>query len=354
MGLAMMGAPSFEKVSGKNTAIIIENDLYEHGSKEAVDKFFGACDKVVVLDHLNNATTNRADVLIPVGTFAEADGTLVNNEGRAQRFYQVFAPKNKNFAETWRWLDTVRKFKEGSNIEEMVTPDDLIAKLVEAMPQFKGAEAVAPDSDFRITGLKIPREPHRYSTAMLANENVSEPKPAADPDTPLSFTMEGYRGIPPSPLIPFFWQPGWNSNQAVHKYQTEVGGPLKGGDPGKKLFIESSSSKPSFLNNVPEAFKPSAGEWQLLPLPHIFGSEVLSRYTAGVEERSPKPYVAIGQVDAEKLKVGENDIIHVKIGTVSHDLPVKIKKELAAGVAGIPDLPDLNGIAWPATGNLTK
>ena len=29
---------------------------------------------------------------MPAGTFAESDGTLVNSEGRAQRFFQVFVP----------------------------------------------------------------------------------------------------------------------------------------------------------------------------------------------------------------------------------------------------------------------
>src|SRR3546814_15696758 len=51
-----------------------------------------------------------------------------------------------------------------------------------------------------------------------------------------SFTMEGYRGIPPSSVIPFFWAPGWNSVQSINKYQIEPGGPLHGGDPGKRLI----------------------------------------------------------------------------------------------------------------------
>jgi NADH-quinone oxidoreductase subunit G len=362
MGLAMMGAPSMEKATeklknkGNSAAIIVENDLYTRGTKEQTDQFLDSCGELIVLDHLNNATTNRADVLIPVGTFAEADGTLVNNEGRAQCFFQVHMPKNENIKETWRWLAEVRELKSGNNSEKTIIPGELMTELVETMPQFKGADTVAPKNDFRIIGQKIPREPHRYSgrTAMLANINVSEPKPPVDTDTPLSFTMEGYRGMPPPPLIPFFWSPGWNSEQSINKYQTEVGGPLKGGDPGKRLFAEASAGQPSFLNNVPEAFKASAGQWQILPLPHIFGSEELSIYTAGIEERAPKAYIAIGKADAEKLNIRESETIHLQIGTINYDLPVKIKEELAAGLAGIPDIAEFNGITWPATGILTK
>ena len=32
-------------------------------------------------------------MVFPAATFAEASGTLVNNEGRAQRFYEVFVPR---------------------------------------------------------------------------------------------------------------------------------------------------------------------------------------------------------------------------------------------------------------------
>ena len=37
-------------------------------------------------------------------------------------------------------------------------------------------------------------------------------------------------------LIPFAWSAGWNSPQAWNKYQNKVGGRLKGGDVGIRLF----------------------------------------------------------------------------------------------------------------------
>jgi len=363
MGLAMMQAPSLNQAvevlekGEADTVIILENDLYRRGSKKDIDNLFNHCKQVIVLDHLHNDTTNRANVLIPVGTFAEADGTIVNNEGRAQCFFQVFMPKNENLRESWRWLDEFRQFKNGTSPEDLTTPGDLMDEMVGLMSQFKGAETVAPPADFRIYGQKVPREPHRYSgrTAMLANINVSEPKPPEDPDSALSFTMEGYKGIPPSPLIPFYWSPGWNSVQSINKYQTEIGGPLLGGDPGKRLFPETPVAENAFLNNIPPAFKPSPGEWLIVPLPHIFGSEELSIYTPGIAERSPKPYVAISKHDAENLNISESDIMQVQIRDQNYALPARIKEELPQGLAGIPfNIPGLSGIAWPAKGILTK
>ncbi|MEJ7679737.1 MAG: hypothetical protein WKG06_18150 [Segetibacter sp.] len=53
-----------------------------------------------------------------------------------------------------------------------------------------------------------------------------------DDDSPLSYTMEGYKGMPPSSAIPFYWAPGWNSVQSVAKCRDEPGGALKGRRPG--------------------------------------------------------------------------------------------------------------------------
>ena len=71
---------------------------------------------------------------------------------------------------------------------------------------------------------------------MNANISVHEAQTNKDPDSPLVFSMEGFPDQPPSPLIPRFWAPGWNSEAAVNKYQEEVGGPLRGGNPGRPLI----------------------------------------------------------------------------------------------------------------------
>ncbi|HSB92721.1 MAG TPA: NADH-quinone oxidoreductase subunit NuoG, partial [Flavitalea sp.] len=96
MGLAMMQAPSFEKAAERlqreqnATVIIVENDVYRYMPRAAADIFFNRCKHLVVIDSLNTSTTEKAHAVIPAATFAEGDGTLVNNEGRAQRYYQVF------------------------------------------------------------------------------------------------------------------------------------------------------------------------------------------------------------------------------------------------------------------------
>src|SRR5206468_6463076 len=105
----------------------------------------------------------------------------------------------------------------------------------------------APNAKFRMSGAKIPRQPHRFSgrTAMNAKKDVHEPRPPGDPDSPLAFSMEGMTGLrqEPAALIPMFWAPMWNSPQAVNKFQAEIGGHLQGGDPGVRLIAANGSAR---------------------------------------------------------------------------------------------------------------
>ena len=156
-GLARMGArPLSEAFSltgaGKapiGTLIVLENDLYRRMPAKLVDDFLESVEHLVVFDQLENQTTAKADLLLPAGTFAGSDGTLVNNEGRAQRFFPVFARQEGDIRESWRWLGD----------PAWSTLDETLAAMAEALPQLAPAVAAAPPSKFRMTGAKIPRVP---------------------------------------------------------------------------------------------------------------------------------------------------------------------------------------------------
>jgi NADH-quinone oxidoreductase subunit G len=92
--------------------------------------------------------------------------------------------------------------------------------------------------------------------------------------------MEGYEGQPPAPLVSRYWAPRWNSVQALNKFQQEVGGPLRGGDPGRRLI------EPGRQLRTPYFPAPSWSELNASPEPapryHIFGSEELSSLAPGI------------------------------------------------------------------------
>lgn len=357
MGLGLMQAPSIHKAIERvkenedTTVVLIESDLYRFIPSGEAELFFSHCKNLIVLDSLFNQTTEKAQVLIPVATFAEADGTIVNYEGRAQRFCQVFMPANSLMKETWKWLKEMHMMRLQVSNGHNMYPDQLLVELEASIPKFKGISKAAPAHNFTVHGERIPREPHRYSgrTAMLANKNVSEPKPLQDDDSPLSFTMEGYKGIPPSPLVPFFWAPGWNSVQSVTKYQEEPGGSLKGGDPGVKLFAGKGTA-PVYFKEPPEVFRPRQQKWQVLPQYHVLGSGELSSYTRGLQELSPEPVAMLSTHDANELKLKDKDRIRVSVGSKQYLLPVEIKEELVNGIllvtTGLQGSETINWNSW--------
>lgn len=356
MGLAMMGGhrlhSAFNAVLNghADTVIIMENDLYRHGKAPVVDEFLKKSKQVIVFDHTPHATSEKAHILIPAGTFAESDGTLVNNEGRAQRFFQVHECSSL-IQESWRWLLQIAGVADHQRMKPWKNFQDVSQALSNEEPFLKGVDGIAPPPDYRVAGQKIPREPHRYSgrTAMHANIHVSEEKPPEDPDSALSFTMEGFRGQPPSTMIPFFWSPGWNSVQSINKYQEEIGAALRGGDPGLRLIEPHGNGVPKYFTDLPDIFIPLKDHLWMVPLHHIFGSEELSARGAAVAKRVPKSYVMINIQDAAELNIASGTELDFEIDRQAYHLPVEISASIPKGVAGMPyGLPRLPFVDLPA------
>jgi NADH-quinone oxidoreductase subunit G len=174
--------------------------------------------------------------------------------------------------------------------------------------------------------------------------------------------MEGYSGPPPPALIPRFWAPGWNSVQAVNKFQEEVGEQLAGGDPGVRLIEPEPNGRMDYFSNIPPAFSHRADEWLVVPLHHIFGSEALSVLAPAIAELAAEPYLALNPEDATELGLaaGANALLQLnRSGGVDHEMdykiPVQLRAELRRGVAGLPaGLPGLAGIMLPAWGRVAK
>jgi NADH-quinone oxidoreductase subunit G len=344
VGLGMLGGGDLEQALDKahngevDTVVVIENDLYRRAPRQAVDEFLAAVRHLVVIDHTLHDTVRKAHVVLPAGTFAESDGTLVSNEGRAQRSYRAFPP-DEEVQESWRWLIELRAALGTGAASLPQTLDELTAELSRTVPLFALLPAAAPPATFRIAGQRIPRQPPRYSgrTAMQARVNVSEPAQPADPDSALAFSMEGYQGTPPSALVPYIWSPGWNSVQATLRLQSEVVSPLYGGAAGVRLVEPENSGGIGYFRTVPSAFAPRPGRWLLVPTYHIFASEELSALAPAVASRAPAPHVTLNPGDAARLGVGVGD--EVLVGGAL--LPVRLSPDLPRGLAGVPA-----GFAW--------
>ena len=102
-------------------------------ARRQADRFFNAANNIVVLDFLPSATTAKAHIVLPAAAFAEANGTLVNNEGRAQRFLQVFEPQ-PDIQESWRWIREIGLAAGRADTVPWGTFDEIVADLAD-MPR---------------------------------------------------------------------------------------------------------------------------------------------------------------------------------------------------------------------------
>ncbi|GGL50448.1 NADH-quinone oxidoreductase [Pseudomonas brenneri] len=347
LGLAMLGGESVDAalqavIDGNADAIVVlENDLYTRTDAAKVDAALNAAKVLIVADHQKTATSDRAHLVLPAATFAEGDGTLVSQEGRAQRFFQVFDPKYMDASilvhEGWRWLHALRATLLNQPID-WTQLDHVTAAVASSAPQLARIVDAAPSAAFRIKGMKLAREPLRYSgrTAMRADISVHEPRTPQDNDTAFAFSMEGYSGsVEPRQQVPFAWSPGWNSPQAWNKFQDEVGGHIRAGDPGTRL-IESTGDSLNWFAGVPRPFNPAQGTWQVVPFFHLFGSEENSSKAAPVQERIPAAYVALAKSEADRLGVNDGALLSLNVAGQTLRLPLRINDELGAGLVALP------------------
>jgi NADH-quinone oxidoreductase subunit G len=343
MGVALFGGLSLEQAFAQDyeTLLIVENDLFRRLPAAQVQAALDKANQVIVLDHSLSQTVQAADYVLSAASFAEGDGTVVSQEGRAQRSYQVYDPSyyQPEYAikESWRWLHALSCELKEQAIRWTVL-DHVVADLVRNVPQLQAISSVAPSADYRIHGLKIAREPRRYSgrTAIRAPLSIHEPKQPADVDSALTFSMEGYVGPQKaSALIPFAWAPGWNSPQSWNKYQDEVGGHLKGGDSGVRLF-DHLPKRPARSYVAPHALLENPHSFRLVAMHHIFASGEFTIKTPAMQERIPEAAFAVGAQDAARLNLVEGQRMTITAGEANISLPVQVIEYLPKGYIGYP------------------
>jgi NADH-quinone oxidoreductase subunit G len=290
----------------------MENDLYRRDSASLIDSLLEKVTNIIVLDSHENATLSASSLALPAASFAESEGTLISLEGRAQRYFPVFESNSEQKA-SWVWLLACLKELANPIAADINHFDDITNACAAEIPALAAITTAAPDHLYRNAGLKIPRQTHRYSgrTAMHADISVHEPKQPVDNESALAFTMEGLNSSQPGSLLPYVWAPGWNSNQSLHKFQSEVGGALIGGTAGTRLLTNNPSPNSSQNKSTPNAFKALASYWQLIPRHKIFGSDELSTLSPAIAELIERAFIEINNVDAEQLNVADGDGLEV-------------------------------------------
>jgi NADH-quinone oxidoreductase subunit G len=159
--------------------------------------------------------------------------------------------------------------------------------------------------------------------------------------------MEGdHRNVPP-PLLPQIWAPRWNSNQALNKFQEEVGGPLRDQTIGPSLIQPRGDGSVWIGAAVPQAFEPRPGEWLVLPRYEIFGGDELSAFAPALATRIPGAAVALNPDEAAGQGWPAGEVLMVTLGRTQVRLPLVTDPSVPPGTAGISRVGDCLTLPLP-------
>ena len=259
----------------------------------------------IVLDHLANATTAQRRRRAAGGDLRRGRRHARQQRGPRAALLPGLRARRATIQESWRWLRELMAARPATSATPWHNLDDVIAAMAArvAGASRRCAEA-APPADFRIGGPED-RRASRTATAAARpctpTSTVHEPQAAATTRTRRwPSRWRATRASRPPPLIPRFWAPGWNSVQALNKFQDEVGGPLRGGDPGGRLIEPPRAASAALLRRASRRpFAPRDGELAgRAALPHLRlrGAERRSRRAS--PSWRPQPYLALNPSDA--------------------------------------------------------
>ncbi len=335
----------------KTSLLVMETDLYRQLPPSTAEQILDSVDEVIQLEVIHNRTSARADLVMPAAAIPEYEGTLVNSSGLAQRHYAVYEGSGWIQA-SWRWLANAAAAcaaRAGSpektgRLQELAQwqhVTQLSCALADSYPTLAPLAELGPDWDQTIEGQKTARQPHRYSgrTALEAEIQVAEEKPLPDADAPLSFSMEGIHFASQSPLQVNNWAPGWNSNQAIHRYQPRPGMERLGKSSGQPLArspeaIETGLAERTAPLSEKNAIKEN-GRLRVLPIYRMFGSGELSNRAAAIASVIGEPFAIISPETLNALGIQPGSTIEIQHGSDQWQLQVQVSRQLAQGYIGI-------------------
>lgn len=334
-----------------SSLIILENDLYNYANSTLIHKALKKVNYVIVLDHQKSLIQDQADLILSSTSFAESNGTVINYEGRAQRFFKLYDPQSYNkdviILESWRWLYLIHDVYVGNVRKKHLNIDYVINSVISQFPHLKGIKKSAPGASFRIHGQKMAQAPHRYSgrTAIHSHTEIHEPCIVPNTETMFTCSMEGYhsdRSL--HKQVAFAWSPGWNSPQSWNKFQKSIGKSLYPEDPGvcllgkKQIKNSDYNNKVRWFTKIPYSSikKDNLNFWLIAPYWHLFGSEYTSQQSKYIKKSMLKVYAMLNPLDAVKLNIKEDMFLSFRCADRILCLPVKLSVNLPILHIGLP------------------
>jgi NADH-quinone oxidoreductase subunit G len=268
---------------------------------QAAAEALAALEFLVVQDLFMTETAQLADVVLPVASFAEREGTFTNAERRVQRFRQARRPEN-NLPPDWLvFQDLARAIQELAlepppaarpsararaaavaappAVWDYITSSDVADEIVQIVPGYAGTSYTSLEMTRKSWG-RQPNEPFYYDGTSYTNtEGVGIQLPASADDGRSSFTI-------------VFRQPRAPAND--ERYPFTLMTPVR-------LYDGGAWVRDSLLRS------------------HV-----------------PSAHAILSRADAERLGVGMGERVRIASVAGAVELPAQIDAGLAEGLVLIP------------------
>lgn len=237
-----------------NILIVAQADVFADDPNAAA--WLDKVDTVIALSLFPDELTERANIVLPVQSFAERDGTYTNGERRVQRFYTAQGPMGEAIP---AWLALSRVGELLGKGRAKMSAAVVMTEIVQKVPAFAGA-----------------------SYHELAKTPRQQPDVGGDD---LYYGGNAYK----------------NTGGVGVQIATEA-------DNGVEIKVSDVSA--------PASPKTSKGHVLVVPTVRLYDLESTFRPSVDVlmAGRTPAPYVEINAADAKKLKIEDGDLVQVSAG----------------------------------------
>jgi NADH-quinone oxidoreductase subunit G len=271
----------------------------------AVAQALDALEFLVVQDAFLTETAQRADLVLPMLTFAEREGSFTNAERRVQRFLAA-AQSEQNLPALWESLQQVARL-----LQEKVAAPAVVAEAPAAKGKGKTEPiaAVAPaDWDYAVV-------------SDLADE--------------ICATVRGYQPASYTSLGVTNQSWGRQTNEAFYYDGTSYTNTL---GVGVQLAAVGDSAKGAYTVAFRAPQAPAVDDRFPLTLLTAVRAYDGGDWSRGSKllTRTPPAHVILSVADAQRLKIGMGEAVRVESARGALTLPAQIDAGLAAGMALLP------------------
>ncbi|MCV2524802.1 MAG: molybdopterin-dependent oxidoreductase, partial [Candidatus Lightella neohaematopini] len=300
--------------------IILENDLYRYVLKNKLDNLLNNISTIIILDYKYNNVMKKANIIIPTTSNIESSGTVINYEGRIQKFFKPYDRylNNKSYLlDSWYWLHNIdskylNKPIKWKNINDVTKS---LTKHISKLNNIHIIDTNNNNSEKQELFTNIPRNCGYNALDNLCTKNSKcffTDEELFNKQKNINNYEIKYNDI--------------NMNVLDNEYHNYINTSIKIFD--KKI---GNMHYFNYINNNKKSNK-----WLIIPYWHMFGSEETSQKIKVIKQVTSLAYIIISYEDAKILSIKNNSLVTFTCMGNNFTLPAKLSDKLCSGNIGLP------------------